>query len=88
MWLAAGAVALGVCFATGLPGDWARRRAAGPVVVLGQAITAAGVVGAIVITATAGWLHGAGAIVALVVGIVVGEGVADQVATRIWGKAR
>lgn len=71
------------------PGDWARRRAAGAVVVIGQAVTAAGIVGAIVIASAsaAGWLHGAGAIVALVVGIVVGEAVADQVATRIWGKA-
>jgi hypothetical protein len=34
MAVAAGAVALGICFATGLPGDWARRRAAGGVAVL------------------------------------------------------
>jgi len=88
MWLAAGAVPLGLCFAIGLPSDWARRRAAGAVVVIAQAITAAGIVGAIVIASAAGWLHGAGAIIALVVGIVVGEAVADQVATRVWGKAQ
>ncbi len=88
MWLAAGAVALGLCFATGLPGDSARCRAAAAVVVIAQAITAAGIVTAIVIASAAGWLHGAGAIVAPVVGIVVGEPVADQVATRVRGKAQ
>ncbi len=88
MWLAAGAVALGLCFVSGLPGDWARRRAAGAVVVLGQVITVAGIVAAVVVAGAAGWLHGAGAIVALVVGIVVGEALADQVATRVWGRAR
>jgi hypothetical protein len=38
MRLASGAVALGLCFATGLPGERARRRAAGAVAVLGQAL--------------------------------------------------
>jgi hypothetical protein len=88
MWLAAGAVALGLCFVTGLPGDWARRRAAGAVALLGQVITAAGIVGAVVIASTARVASWLGAVVALVVGIVLGEAVADQVATRVWGKAQ
>lgn len=88
MAIAAGLVAFGICFITGLPGDWARRRAGGGVVVLGQVITAAGIVGAIAICAAAGWLHGFWPIAAMVVGIVAGEGAADQVATRAWGKAR
>lgn len=88
MWLAAGAVAFGLCFVTGLPGDWARRRAAGAVVVLGQVVAVAGIVAALVIAGAAGWLHGVGAVVALVVGIVIGEAAADQVATRVWGRAR
>jgi hypothetical protein len=81
MAVAAGAVALGICFATGLPGDWARRRAAGGVAVFGQVITAVGV-GAIAIVGAAGWLHGFGSVAALVVGIVAGEAAANQVATH------
>lgn len=88
MAIAAGVVALGICFITGLPGDWARRRAAGGVAVIGVTVTAAGIVGAIAVDGAAGWLHGFGPIAALVIGIVAGEAAADQAATRAWGKAR
>ena len=84
----AGLVAFGVCFVTGLPGDWTRRRIAGAIVVVGQVVTAAGVVAAIAVDGAAGWLHGFWAVAALVIAIVAGEAVADRLATRLWGEPR
>ncbi len=84
----AGIVALAVCFASGLPGDWARRRASGATAGLMQVVTVAGIVGAIAIAATAGWLHGFWAVAVMVIAIVLGEVLADQLATRVWGQPR
>jgi hypothetical protein len=47
-----------------------------------QVVTAAGVVGAIAIDATAGWLHGFWPAAVIVIAIVLGEVLADQRATR------
>ncbi len=88
MALAAGLVAFAVCLVTGLPGDWARRRAAGGLVVVGQVVTVAGIIAAVALDGAAGWLHGFWAVAALVIGIVAGEAVADQLATRLWGEPR
>lgn len=88
MAFAAGLVAFGVCLVTGLPGDWARRRAAGSLVLAGQLVTVAGVIAAIALDGAAGWLHGFWAVAALVIGIIAGEAVADQLATRLWGEPR
>ena len=84
----AGIVALAVCFATGLPGDWARRRASGATAGLMQVVTVAGIVGAIAIAATAGWLHGFWPVAVMVIVIVLGEVLADRLATRVWGQPR
>ena len=81
-------VALAVCFATGLPGDWARRRSSGATAGLLQLVTVAGIVGAIAIDAAAGWLHGFWPVAVMVIAIVLGEVLADQLATRFWGQPR
>ena len=47
-----------------------------------QVVTAAGVVGAIAIDATAGWLRGFWPVAVIVIAIVLGEVLADQLATR------
>jgi hypothetical protein len=74
----AGIAALAICFATGLPGDWARRRTSGATAGLMQAVTVAGTVGAIAIDATAGWLHGFWPAAVIVIATVLGEVPADQ----------
>jgi len=84
----AGIAARAVCFATGLPGDWARRRTSGATAGLMQVVTVAGIVGAIAIDATAGWLHGFWLVAVIVIAIVLGEVLADQPATRLWGQPR
>jgi predicted ester cyclase len=78
----AGIAALAVCFATGLAG--AIGPGAGTLAQwrLMQVVTAAGVVGAIAIDATAGWLHGFWPVAVIVIAIVLGEVLADQRATR------
>jgi len=53
-----------------------------------QVVTVAGIVGAIAIDATAGWLHGFWPVAVIVIVIVLGEVLADQLATRLWGQPR
>jgi len=53
-----------------------------------QVVTVAGIVGAIAIDATAGWLHGFWLVAVIVIAIVLGEVLADQPATRLWGQPR
>jgi hypothetical protein len=84
----AGIVALAVCFAAGLPDGWVRRRATGATAGLLQVVTAAGIIGAIAIDATAGWLHGFWPVAVTVIAIVVGEVLADQLAACLWGQLR
>ena len=47
-----------------------------------QVVTVAGIVGAIAIDTTAGWLHGFWPAAVIVIAIVLGEVLADQPATR------
>jgi hypothetical protein len=84
----AGIVALAVCIVTGLPGDWARRRGTSTTAGLGVVVTAAGIIGAVAIDSAAGWLNGFWPIAVMVIGIVLGEALADQLATRLWGQPR
>ncbi len=84
----AGIVALAVCIPTGLPGDWARRRGTGAAAGLMQVITVAGIIGAVAIASAAHWLTGFWPIAVMVIGIVLGEVLADQWATRLWGQPR
>ena len=84
----AGIVAFAVCLVTGLPGDWARRRASGAVGAVMVAVTVAGIIGAVAIVSAAGWLHGFWPVAVMVLGIVLGEVLADQLATRLWGQPR
>lgn len=84
---AARSVAFAVCLVTGLPGDWARRRGSSALAALMVVVTVAGIVGAIGIVSAAGWLHGFWPVAVVVVGIVLGEVLADQLATRLWGRA-
>jgi hypothetical protein len=81
-------VALAVCLVTGLPGDWARRRASGATAGLMQVVTVAGIVGAVAIDAAAGWPHGFWPVAVMVIAIVLGEVLADQLATRFWDQPR
>ena len=53
-----------------------------------QVVTVAGTVGAIAIDATAGWLHGFWPAAVIVIATVLGEVLADQLATRLWGQPR
>ena len=84
----AGIVALAVCLVTGLPGDWARRQASGAGGAVMVAVTVAGIIGAVAIVSAAGWLHGFWPVAVMVLGIVLGEVLADQLATRLWGQPR
>jgi hypothetical protein len=84
----AGIVALAVCIPTGLPGDWARRRGTGAAAGLMVVVTVAGIIGAVAIASAAHWLTGFWPIAVMVIGIVVGEVLADQLATRLWGQPR
>ena len=84
----AGIVALAVCLVTGLPGDWARRQASGTGGAVMVAVTVAGIIGAVAIVSAAGWLHGFWPVAVMVLGIVLGEVLADQLATRLWGQPR
>jgi hypothetical protein len=76
----AGIVAVAVCYVTGLPGDWARRRASGTAAGLMVVVTVAGVM-AVAIVATAGWLQGFWPVAVMAIAIVLGEAIADQLAT-------
>ena len=53
-----------------------------------QIVTVAGIVGAIAIDATVGWLHSFWPVAVMVIAIVLGEVLADQLATRLWGQPR
>ena len=67
-----------------LPGDWARRRATATET-LAQLLNAGAVVALIVALATAGVVHGAAGVAALVVGLVGGQYTADRFAGHRWG---
>ena len=86
--LEAGIVAFAVCLVTGLPGDWARRQASGALAALMVVVTVAGIVAAVAIVSAESWLHGFWPVAVMVLGIVVGEVLADQPATRVWGQPR
>ena len=64
------------------------RRASGATPGLMQIVTVAGIVGAIAIDATVGWLHSFWPVAVMVIAIVLGEVLADQLATRLWGQPR
>ncbi len=82
LWI--GAVCLAVSFAAGLPADFARRRAT-RFASLAQIANVLIIVGTIAGLATTGDLHG-WRIVAVVVGVFLGQFGADRLATRRWGR--
>lgn len=53
-----------------------------------QVVTLAGIVGAIATDAPVGWLHGFWPVAVIVIAIVLGEVLADELATRLWGQPR
>lgn len=71
----------------GLPADWMRRRKRGAAATLAGLGNAAALVAAVAAVAAAGLLSGAGAVAALVLGLVAGNVVADAIATSVWGPA-
>jgi hypothetical protein len=81
LWI--GAVCLAVSFAAGLPADYARRRATRYASVA-QIANVLVIVGTIAGLATTGDLHG-WRIVAVVVGVFLGQFGADRFATQRWG---
>jgi hypothetical protein len=79
--------ALGVAAVLGLPADytWRRARQLAPFAGLASAV---GIIAAIYLAPHIGLLHGAGAVVALVFGLIAGGVSADAIASRRWGPAR
>ena len=63
-----------------------RRRASGAIAALMVMVTVAGIVGAVAIVSAAGWLGSFWPVAVMVLGIVVGEVLANQLATRVWGQ--
>ena len=78
--------ALGVAAVLGLPADYAWRRARQLAPFAGLA-SAAAIIAAIYLAPRIGLLHGAGAVVALIFGLIAGGVSADAVASRRWGPA-
>ena len=78
--------ALGTTAALGLPADytWRRARQLAPFAAL--ASTAA-IVAAVGLAARLGLLHGPGAVLALIFGLIAGGISADALASRRWGPA-
>ena len=70
-----------------LPADLAWRRMGALPAVLAAAASAIALVAIIGIESRAGLLSGAGAVVALIFGLVAGGASADALATRFWGPA-
>ena len=71
----------------GLPADLAWRRMSAPAAVLAAAASAIALLAIIGIESQAGLLSGAGAVVALIFGLIAGGASADALATRRWGPA-
>jgi hypothetical protein len=78
------ALALAGSALAALPGDWARRRAV-PAQTLAQLANAGAVVAIIAALAASGVVHGASGAVALVMGLVAGQYLADRFASHLWG---
>ena len=78
--------ALAAAAILGLPADYTWRRARQLALLAGPASTAA-VIAAIYLAARIGLLHGPGAVVALVFGLIAGGISADALASRSWGQA-
>ena len=70
----------------GLPGDWARRRSPANAA-LAQTANIVTLVCAIVAAASLGIASGLGAAIAILIGVAVGQTVADRAATSLWGPA-
>jgi hypothetical protein len=73
-----------VSFATGLPADYARRRAPG-YASIAQVANVLAIAGTIAGLATTGDLHG-WSIVAVIIGVFLGQTGADRLATQRWGR--
>ncbi len=71
----------------GLPADLAWRRMSAPSAVLTAAASAITLVAIVGIEAHADLLSGAGAVVALIFGLIAGGASADAFASRRWGPA-
>lgn len=71
----------------GLPADWVRRRKPGAAATLAGLGNATALVAAVAAVAAAGLLSGAGAVAALVLGLVAGNVAADAIASNVWGPA-
>lgn len=79
--------ALGVTAALGLPAGYAWRRARQLAPFAGLA-SAAAIIATIDLAGRIGLLHGAGAVTALIFGLIAGGVSADALASRRWGPAR
>jgi hypothetical protein len=71
----------------GLPADLAWRRMSAAAAALAAAASALALLAVIGIESQAGLLSGAGAVVALIAGLIAGGASADALATRRWGPA-
>lgn len=78
--------ALGTAAVLGLPADYTWRRAR-QLAAMGGLASAAAIVAAIYLAGRIGLLHGGGAVVALVFGLIAGGVSADAFASRQWGPA-
>jgi hypothetical protein len=78
--------ALGVAAVLGLPADYTWRRARQLAPLAGLA-SAAAIIASIYLAAHIGLLHGTGAVLALIFGLIAGGVAADALASRRWGPA-
>ena len=81
------AVALAISIVAGLPADWARRRSSNETANSLNLANAAGILAAIGAVAALEIAHGLVGVAALVLGLAVGQQLADALATRAWGVA-
>jgi hypothetical protein len=71
-----------------LPADWAWRRGGTVVTAVASLVNVAAIVVVVILAGRLGLYTGAGAVVALVVGIVLAGIAGDAAATALWGRAR
>ena len=82
------ALAAVATLAVSLPADWAWRRGTGPVTAAATVFNVVAIIAIIYIVGLLGLLDGAGAVAALVLGIIAGGLVGNWWATRLWGRPR
>ena len=88
MVIAAFAFSFAITLVCSLPADWAWRRGGTAMTAVATVVNVAAIVAVVLLAGRLGLYTGAGAVVALVLGIVVAGVAGDAIATALWGRAR